>query len=172
MIKMNKKLIISWMLVILWACFIFIMSNMDTNESNNKSKKVINEVIEKSSETTSDLNITNKQLSERKKKKVINELNHPLRKVAHATEYLILTILLIHAITRSGISGKRVFLYALLICFIYACSDEYHQTFVNGRTGQFTDSLIDTAGGVIGCFLVMVVKYLKNRIIRMKVKAE
>lgn len=31
---MNKKLIISWVLVILWAGLIFFMSNMNTNESN------------------------------------------------------------------------------------------------------------------------------------------
>jgi len=160
MSKINKKIIISWILVALWASFIFIMSSMDTNESNDKSKKVISEVVEKSYETTNDLNITNKQPSKWKRKKIVGELNQPLRKVAHATEYLILTILLIIAITQSGISGKRAFLYALLVCFIYACTDEYHQTFVKGRTGQFTDSLIDTAGGVIGCLLVIAISWL------------
>lgn len=162
MIKINKKIIISWILVIIWASFIFTMSSMDTNKSNNKSKEVINEVIEKSVETTNDLSITNKQPSEKKKEKVIDELNLPLRKAAHAAEYLVLTILLIIAITQGGISGKKVWLYALLICFIYACTDEYHQTFVAGRTGQFTDSLIDTAGGAIGCLMVTGMKMFQR----------
>ena len=33
---------------------------------------------------------------------------------------------------------------------IYASTDEIHQLFVGGRSGRFTDVLIDTAGGFIG----------------------
>lgn len=137
------------------------MSNMDTNESNDKSKKTINEIIEKSVETTNNWGITDKHPSSSKMKQVIDKLNTPLRKVAHASEYLILTILLIIALINSGIKGKKIFIIALLICFLYACTDEYHQTFVKGRTGQFTDTLIDTMGGVIGCSIAV----LKDKII-------
>ena len=38
----------------------------------------------------------------------------------------------------------------MLICFVYACSDEWHQTFVPGRAGQFRDVLLDTAGSLTG----------------------
>lgn len=41
--------------------------------------------------------------------------------------------------------------------FLYACTDEIHQTFVPDRAGQFTDVLIDTAGGMLGAFIVMIV---------------
>lgn len=70
---MNKKLIISWILVILWAGLIFFMSNMDTNESNGKSKTIINDVVEKSVETTNGLGITDKHPSENKMNKVIEK---------------------------------------------------------------------------------------------------
>lgn len=164
------KIVIGWILVVIWASFIFIMSNMDTNKSNRVSKKAVNEVIEISSETTNDRNITDEQTTdskeqkkkEEKKENKIDTLNIYFRKVAHATEYFILSILLMIALTQSGISGKKVFLYVILICFVYACTDEYHQTFVYGRTGQFTDTLIDTAGGLIACLLVMV----KNLLIK------
>lgn len=138
------------------------MSSMDTNESNDKSKKIINEIIEKSVETTNNWGITDKHPSNNKMKQVIEKLNKPLRKVAHASEYLILTILLIVALTNSGVKGKTVFIIALIICFLYACTDEYHQTFVNGRTGQFTDTLIDTIGGIIGCSIIV----LKNKFVK------
>ncbi|MCD7728823.1 MAG: VanZ family protein [Clostridia bacterium] len=36
----------------------------------------------------------------------------------------------------------------LAVCFIYACSDEFHQLFVSGREGKFTDVLIDSIGFV------------------------
>jgi len=49
--------------------------------------------------------------------------------------------------------GKTLcaFLLAMLICFLYACSDEYHQTFVNGRNGCLTDVGKDTIGYSISC---------------------
>ena len=150
---MNKKAIINWTLVIIWASVIFFMSSMDTNESNSKSKTVINDIVEKSVETTNELGITNKQPSESNKKKVIDKLNQPLRKVAHASEYFIFTILIIIALKNSGLNGTRLFIIAIIICFIYACTDEYHQTFVNGRTGQFSDTLIDTFGGFVSCLM-------------------
>lgn len=150
---MNKKAIINWTLVIIWASVIFFMSSMDTNESNSKSKTVINDIVEKSVETTNELGITNKQPSESNKKKVIDKLNQPLRKVAHASEYFIFTILILIALKNSGVKGNKKLIIALGICFIYACTDEYHQTFVNGRTGQFSDTLIDTFGGFISCLM-------------------
>lgn len=150
---MNKKAIINWTLVIIWASVIFFMSSMDTNESNSKSKTVINDIVEKSVETTNELGITNKQPSESNKKKVIDKLNQPLRKVAHASEYFIFTIFILIALKNSGVKGNKKFIIALFICFIYACTDEYHQTFVNGRTGQFSDTLIDTFGGFISCLM-------------------
>lgn len=165
---MNKKAIINWTLVIIWASVIFFMSSMDTNESNSKSKTVINDIVEKSVETTNELGITNKQPSESNKKKVIDKLNQPLRKVAHASEYFIFTILILIALKNSGVKGNKRFIIALVICFIYACTDEYHQTFVNGRTGQFSDTLIDTFGGFISClmytFMIKINKIRKKHV--------
>ena len=143
---MNKKTI-SWIIVIIWAIVIFIMSSMNTNESNNSSKHVINNVVEKTVETTNGLGITDKHPSKNKMDQAIEKLNYPLRKVAHASEYFIFTILILIALKNSGVKGNKRFIIALVICFIYACTDEYHQTFVNGRTGQFSDTLIDTFGG-------------------------
>lgn len=162
----NKTLIISWILVILWVCFIFFMSGMDTTESNAKSKGTLNEIVEKTVETTNGMGITDKHPSESKMKQFIDKYNYLFRKFAHASEYFVLTLLLIFALKNSNVKGIKIFLFSILICFIYACTDEYHQTFVNGRTGQFGDSLIDTLGGSIGC----IVYYLINKLIKFKKK--
>lgn len=34
----------------------------------------------------------------------------------------------------------------LLFCLLYACSDEFHQTFVPGRAGSFKDVCVDAVG--------------------------
>ena len=63
----NKKAIIGLIIAIIWACLIFIMSSMDSIESNGKSKSTLNKAIE----TTNDLGITDKHPSENKMKQVI-----------------------------------------------------------------------------------------------------
>ncbi len=84
---------------------IFIMSSMDTNESNGSSKQVINNVVEKTFETTNGLGITDKHLNE-KMKQIIENLNKPLRMSAHASEYFIFIILIL--IKNSDVTGKSI----------------------------------------------------------------
>lgn len=162
----NKRLIISWILVILWACFIFFMSGMNTTESNAKSKGTLNEIVEKTVETTNGMGITDKHPSENRMKEFIDKYNYLFRKFVHASEYFILTFLLLIALKNSGAVGKKIFIFAIIICFIYSCTDEYHQTFVVGRTGQFSDCLIDILGGFIGCTIY----YLIYKLIKIKRK--
>ncbi|PIU03764.1 VanZ family protein [Candidatus Shapirobacteria bacterium CG08_land_8_20_14_0_20_39_18] len=69
-----------------------------------------------------------------------------VKKTAHVIEYAILFILLYRA-------TKNV-LISLLFVVIYAATDEYHQTFVFGRTGKLRDVLIDAGGGVIGWLII------------------
>ena len=64
-----------------------------------------------------------------------------LRKCAHVTEYAILTFLLRRALAAPWAAG---------VAFLYACSDEYHQSFVVGREGRPRDVAIDTIGIIIG----------------------
>ena len=142
------------------------MSGMDTTESNTKSKGTLNQIVEKTVETTNGMGITDIHPSENRMKEFIDKYNYLFRKFAHASEYFILTILLLVALKNSGVVGKKIFIFALLICFIYSCTDEYHQTFVIGRTGQFSDCLVDTLGGFIGCAIY----YLIYKLIKIKKK--
>ena len=142
------------------------MSGMDTTESNTKSKGTLNQIVEKTVETTNGMGITDIHPSENRMKEFIDKYNYLFRKFAHASEYFILTILLLVALKNSGIVGKKIFIFTLLICFIYSCTDEYHQTFVIGRTGQFSDCLVDTLGGFIGCAIY----YLIYKLIKIKKK--
>ena len=49
---------------------------------------------------------------------------------------------------------------ALLISFAYACLDEWHQSFVAGRSGKMADVGIDAIGFVLAAVLCMAVGYL------------
>jgi VanZ family protein len=68
-----------------------------------------------------------------------------LRKCAHMTEYAILAWLLLRACR-----GYRL---AFVLAVAYACTDEFHQTFVRGRHGTPVDVGIDAVGALIGLAL-------------------
>jgi VanZ family protein len=76
-------------------------------------------------------------------------LHHIIRKCGHLSEYFILSMLILRGI-RAGEKGLylRWVLVTILIVAGYAALDEYHQSFVPGRTAAVGDVLIDTTGGI------------------------
>jgi VanZ family protein len=67
-----------------------------------------------------------------------------LRKLAHFTEYAVLTGLWWR--TLRGLGARFPLAAAIAISLGYAVTDEFHQTFVDGRNGTPVDVLIDAAG--------------------------
>lgn len=105
-------------------------------------------------------------------------IHTPVRKMAHMAEYAILAwTLLIPLLIQnkeqlyrdSWIAADRVYqrlfidkkillklcLYSLLTVMLYASTDEFHQIFVEGRSGKVTDVLIDTCGAALGIFVFL-----------------
>jgi VanZ family protein len=84
----------------------------------------------------------------------IAEIHHLFRKCCHLTEYAILALLVFRALRHSHTalspwSWPRIG-GTLLIVFLYASTDEFHQSFVPTRTPLFSDVCIDTFGGALG----------------------
>lgn len=80
-----------------------------------------------------------------------------VRKNAHFFVYLVLGVFVINALRRSGVRGYRCVVYALLICILYAASDELHQVFVPGRGAQVKDVIIDSAGACVGILVCLII---------------
>ncbi|MDE7211577.1 MAG: VanZ family protein [Lachnospiraceae bacterium] len=94
-------------------------------------------------------------------------LSFLVRKCAHMTEYAVLAMLALYWLFSFSIPyGIRCGL-AVVICACYAASDEYHQTFVPGRSGELRDVLVDTAGALLGILFVtllgIIIKRWKKR---------
>jgi VanZ family protein len=83
----------------------------------------------------------------------MEEIHFLIRKSAHLTEYAIFGFLLWRAFTTStNLTGRRLAwgsAAALLVAALYACTDEYHQSFVPGRTSSIRDVAIDTVGAAV-----------------------
>ena len=140
--------VIKIILVLLWMVMIFLLSNEETVKSSKKSDGLIIRSVEL---------FTGKSLSVQEKEKVLKYLVFPVRKCAHLSLYLILGILVISLLREYMVIDTKLVLLSLLICFLYACSDEVHQLFVPGRSGEVRDVLIDTLGACLGVSFYYVV---------------
>jgi VanZ family protein len=82
-------------------------------------------------------------------------IHYLIRKTGHVTEYFILSLLVLRGI-RAGKRGVHLAwaLAAIAVVGCYAALDEFHQSFVPGRTAAVADVLLDTAGGIAAQVLV------------------
>ena len=71
------------------------------------------------------------------------------RKLCHFSEYGFLCVLWYKTLRIFGLSIKKSIL-SIVICSIYAVSDEIHQYFVPGRACRIYDIIIDSFGCVTG----------------------
>ncbi len=159
--KLKVKIIISYLLVIIWMIVIFLFSSANGNESGNDSKGIIKGTITIADKIVVNIGLKDELYTDMEKDVIAENLNYPLRKVMHFSEYLILALLWLNALSLSKVKHK--YLITLLICVIYAMSDEYHQTFINGRSGQLLDVLIDSTGSFIGTGCYVLLTKIKKR---------
>ena len=116
-----------------WMLTIFLFSNQPATESSEISG------------TTAD------QIGN-----IAGNIEYPIRKAAHMTEYAILGWLAFAFFCSFEMRPKIRYIAALGFSFCYASTDEFHQLFIPGRSGQFTDVCIDTAGAAIGLLLLAI----------------
>ena len=166
------------MLLVLQMTLIFMMSSFGSDSSNAHSNQIIQVLHQVFPNLSNDHSFFG-----------ASNLTLIVRKTAHFTEYAILGLLfflvyraylakLSDAKTSDAkpsstkpssvkpsdakFSDTKLFLLALCSSFLYACTDELHQLFVSGRSGQFTDVLIDTLGALFGCLLLLMIRRLRK----------
>jgi VanZ family protein len=75
--------------------------------------------------------------------------NVPVRKFCHGLEYALLYVLARRAFAMSGEWWhKWADLIGLVLSCIYALTDEWHQSFVPGRSASLSDAGIDSLGAL------------------------
>lgn len=100
---------------------------------------------------------------------IFGTANYFARKLAHMTEYAILCLLFYSCLQDfSGAESEnalkqgqfRILLsLSLLLTAVYACTDEWHQSFVPGRSALLSDVLIDSCGALIAALIL----YLRKK---------
>ncbi len=85
-------------------------------------------------------------------------LDFVLRKTAHVVVFGVLVVLIERALHGEGLSWRWSIPTAWLATFAYACSDEWHQTFVEGRSGQVSDVGFDMLGATLAAAVILLVR--------------
>ncbi|QNK58183.1 VanZ family protein [Paenibacillus sp. PAMC21692] len=127
--------------VLVWMAVIIGFSNQQASDSNALSSGLSDAIA-----TTIRVMLPGLELD-------AGELNHVVRKLAHGLIYLVLGMLVLGTLTKLGVRGVRGVAITLLVCVLFAVSDELHQLFVSGRSGQASDVIIDSIGASIGILL-------------------
>lgn len=91
------------------------------------------------------------------KEALYDNVQHVIRKLAHFTEYTLLG-LMIRLCLESWLGYRTVKKVHLMVSGFaagtgYACTDELHQMAIDGRSGQWTDVLVDASGVLLGVAL-------------------
>ncbi len=148
---------ISWLPAVLIMIMIFLFST-NTAEVSDQSSMSISQVVLQAYEQ-----ITDDYPEGTTEADLLGIIDHIVRKTAHFIEYALLAA----AIAFHGFVMRWKVLHVLLISIViaglYAGTDEYHQTFVSGRSGQPSDVLLDTAGAATGALCYTVLWKLSRR---------
>ena len=158
--------IISALLLIGWMGLIFYLSHQTAAESGDLSGGLIESTVKLFFPNASESFIS----------QVISSAEFWVRKLAHFCLYAVLGILsFLNLVSYTSMPFVLRCISSLLISAIYALSDEYHQTFVSGRSGELRDVLIDSAGaltGILFCALIygLIIHIRKKRKSKMNKK--
>lgn len=131
-------------LLILHCGLIFFFSSQNAESSSGMSKGLLRMILE--------LTPVVKNFSE----PMFLATEHIVRKTAHFVLYLILGIYAY--LSAESVDLKRKLLPALLFCLVYAASDEFHQLFTAGRSGQISDVCLDFCGSSVGVGITTLIK--------------
>ena len=145
---MSKRMLVRWIaLLATVACMtaIFLFSSQDTWKSNDISGGLLQSVF--------------RRFFGGLPEDRFEAANWILRKCTHFGIYAGMTACA--ALCLSTFSGRLRWKFGLtvFISFLYAVLDEWHQTFVPGRTGSLRDVIIDTCGAALGAAVVFFITH-------------
>jgi len=155
---MKLRRTIFLILIIINCITIFYFSNQVANVSSGSSGRIVNFIAE--------LLPFVKNMPEAEKQILCSEVLQPIvRKTAHFSVYTLLGFLTMNfALTYKGTKYQQG-LCSFAFCSLYAISDEIHQLFVQGRSGEIRDVCIDSLGVLTGILLTIFIMSLRRNIL-------
>lgn len=158
-VRMAVSIMAAIFLVILYL-LIFFFSGQDGETSGSLSHEITQAIVEGLGK------IIGGSWTEEFRLSMVTYWEHPVRKLAHFSEYAVMGILVWTVWRPWKVRDRRLYLLVILWVFVSASLDEGHQLLVEGRYGSFMDVLLDTSGGCFGTVLCTMAEKLWGRMRR------
>ena len=126
--------------------FIFYNSSQTGASSNDRSRGVMQKIIE-SDYISASFDGVNK-----------DKLNKLFRKCAHVAEYCLLAFILGIVFQVLKVNNGKYIIHILFVTLLVAVLDEFYQMYIPGRNSNVLDVLIDFSGGIIGATIFSVLR--------------
>ncbi len=152
---MRKFRIITIILTIALCALIFSLSHQNSDQSSATSRGLIAKFVAVFVDDFEELPIE-------KQKELCAPFQFVVRKSAHFVAYFSLGVLSFLSVFTYEKSLKFKILSSSAFCFLYSVSDEIHQLFIRGRSGEIRDVFIDTCGALLGILLVYCILRFKK----------
>lgn len=161
---MNRKIVLRTVLIVLLLALmvgIFVFSHQPADISSQVSGGLIYR-------TLNFILSGFDSLSKAEKAQMVESLQYVVRKAAHALSYAAMGALSMGLMSTFDFKKRGLpAVLAFLICLLYSISDETHQLFVQGRSGQVSDVVLDSCGAIFGiavvCFFICIVRKHRQR---------
>ncbi len=147
--------IVSLILLIGWMGLIFYLSHQNADNSSQMSSGLIEGLIK----------FFFPDISNNTLESIVESLQFIVRKTAHFVIYAILGIFsFMTFITYESINLSLRLALSLSVSMLYASGDEYHQTFIVGRSGELRDIFIDSLGALTGIIFALIIYKISKAI--------
>ena len=162
--KIHAYQIVFMILTLAVMVTIFIFSSQNAEESSQTSSTITRAAV-----TIIDRNYYNEPPA--KQKEVWDLASFIVRKLAHFSIYTVLGFCASTALGRRRLFTLKS-LGAVAFGFLYALTDEFHQSFSAGRSCEFRDMMIDTGGALLGMLISVAVMGIAGLIAAKRHKAQ
>lgn len=152
---MIKKIIL-WLAVIFMSLQIFGFSSKTATESSGTSEKIANSIVKIVENVV--------EIDEPKREDVFHTVHFTIRKCAHFAEFFVLSLLTFLLVRSYGLKVGLCAKISLGYCLLFAATDEIHQLFVSGRSGELRDVAIDFCGGIFANLCALSAINIKKRL--------
>lgn len=145
---------LSFLPALIMMYVIFGFSAQDAEVSGNLSMDFSYKIIEIGSD------VFGKELDEQQIEHYSLKIEHPIRKLAHMTEYFMLAVTVSFPFYVYGLRRTSLVLATGIVCVAFAAGDEYHQSFVAGRGPSIKDVGVDSFGIFLGILSVQIMCWI------------
>lgn len=149
---MKIKKTITLILIITWMTLVFYFSNQIADDSSKLSGGITREI----------LNFFH--ILEGKTLEQQSAIETVVRKLAHFSIYTLGGILILLHVNLYKIKVNKKVIITWLLGTTYAITDEIHQLFVPGRSGEIRDVCIDSLGVITGILMILIIKNVGARL--------